>query len=62
MNRLMNAILLYLQAMIIEAILTTILILVCCAVWDRRNADKPDSTPLRFGFIIAAIGMVAVSI
>lgn len=45
----------------IETILTTVLILVCCAVWDRRNADKPDSTPLRFGFIISAIGMVAVS-
>lgn len=52
----------FFQAVVIEAILTTILILVCCAVWDRRNADKPDSTPLRFGFIVAVIGMVAVSI
>ncbi|KAI7815656.1 Entomoglyceroporin-3 [Rhyzopertha dominica] len=47
------------QAVVLEAILTTILILVCAAVWDKRNADKPDSVPLRFGFIIAVIGMVA---
>ncbi|KAJ8911830.1 hypothetical protein NQ315_012560, partial [Exocentrus adspersus] len=48
-----------LQALAIEIIITTILIVVVCAVWDKRNIDKPDSVPLRFGFVIVAISMVA---
>lgn len=51
-----------LQALAIETIITTVLIIIVCAVWDKRNADKSDSVPLRFGFVIVAISMVAVSI
>ncbi|XP_066147571.1 aquaporin AQPAn.G-like isoform X2 [Euwallacea fornicatus] len=47
------------QALAIESLITCVLILVCCAIWDRRNAEKQDSVPARFGFIIAAISMVA---
>ncbi|XP_019764160.1 aquaporin AQPAe.a isoform X2 [Dendroctonus ponderosae] len=47
------------QSLAIETIITCVLILVCCGVWDKRNAHKQDSTPARFGFIIAAIAMVA---
>ncbi|XP_066259169.1 aquaporin AQPAn.G-like isoform X2 [Euwallacea similis] len=47
------------QALAIESLITCVLILVCCAIWDRRNAEKQDSVPSRFGFIIAAISMVA---
>lgn len=47
------------QALAIETIITTVLIIIVCAVWDKRNADKPDSVPLRFGFVIVAISMVA---
>ncbi|XP_030767829.1 aquaporin AQPAn.G-like [Sitophilus oryzae] len=47
------------QALIIETIITAVLILVCCGVWDPRNAQKQDSVPLRFGLIITAIAMVA---
>ncbi|RZC34885.1 aquaporin NIP1-2-like [Asbolus verrucosus] len=47
------------QGLGIEIVITTVLILICCAVWDKRNANKPDSTPLRFGFAIAAISMAA---
>jgi aquaporin related protein len=43
-------------------VITTLLILICCAVWDKRNAEKADSLPLRFGLAIAAISMAAVSI
>ncbi|KAJ8942301.1 hypothetical protein NQ318_005619 [Aromia moschata] len=50
------------QALIIETLITTILIMVVCAVWDKRNTDKPDSVPLRFAFIVVAISMVAVSL
>lgn len=48
-----------LQALAIETIITTILIIIVCAVWDKRNADKSDSVPLRFGFVLVAISMVA---
>ncbi|XP_060516952.1 aquaporin AQPAe.a-like isoform X2 [Cylas formicarius] len=47
------------QGLAIETIITCVLILVCCGVWDKRNAEKQDSTPARFGFIVAAISMVA---
>lgn len=40
------------QALTIEFVATTVLILVCCAVWDERNAHLHDSVALRFGFVI----------
>lgn len=40
------------QALTIEFVATTVLILVCCAVWDDRNAHLHDSVALRFGFVI----------
>lgn len=49
------------QAIVIETIITGVLILVCCAVWDKRNAHKQDSICTRFGFIVAVISIVAVS-
>lgn len=51
-----------LQAVAIETIITCVLILVCCGVWDKRNEHKQDSTGARFGLIVAGIAMVAVSI
>lgn len=47
------------QALAIEIIITATLIIVVCAVWDKRNEDKPDSVPLRFAFVVAGISMVA---
>ncbi|XP_056634906.1 aquaporin AQPAn.G-like isoform X2 [Diorhabda sublineata] len=47
------------QALAIETIITATLIIVVCAVWDKRNEDKSDSVPLRFAFVIAGISMVA---
>lgn len=41
-----------LQALTIEFVATTVLILVCCAVWDERNSHLHDSVALRFGFVI----------
>lgn len=46
------------QAVAIEYISTTILILICGGVWDPRNAKHQDSIPLKFGFAITAIGMI----
>ncbi|XP_077302565.1 aquaporin-like [Arctopsyche grandis] len=47
------------QAVLIEAIITSVLILVCCAVWDPCNSKNTDSVPIKFGFTIAAISMSA---
>jgi len=45
------------QAIGIEAITTAVLILVCCSVWDRRNAKNSDGISLKFGFVISGIAM-----
>lgn len=47
-----------LQATFIEAIATAVLILICCAIWDKRNASKGDSLSLRFGLAVAGLAMV----
>ncbi|GJQ70304.1 hypothetical protein Trydic_g22742 [Trypoxylus dichotomus] len=45
------------QAIGIEAITTAVLILICCSVWDKRNATNTDSISIKFGFAIAGIAM-----
>lgn len=50
------------QALLVEFLATTVLILVCCGVWDPRNSQNSDSIPLRFGFTITALALVTVSI
>jgi len=47
------------QALVIETVITAVLILVCCAIWDKRNEQKQDSVPLRFGLVIATIAIAA---
>lgn len=47
------------QALTIEVVITTVLIMICCSVWDKRNAKNTDSTPVRFGLIISVISMAA---
>ncbi|XP_069679268.1 aquaporin AQPAe.a-like isoform X2 [Periplaneta americana] len=48
-----------LQALLTEFLITSILILVVCAVFDRRNAHNSDSVPIKFGLTIGAIAMAA---
>lgn len=50
------------QAVGIEFLATAVLTLVCCGVWDPRNAKHHDSVPLRFGFTIGCLAVAAVSI
>lgn len=45
------------QALCIEFIITAVLALVCCGVWDSRNAKYHDSVALRFGFTIACLAI-----
>lgn len=45
----------------IEIAITSALCFVLGAVLDGRNAQKVDSTPLRFGLTVSALSIVAVS-
>lgn len=46
-----------LQGVFIETVATGLLILAFCAVSDPRTKKNSDSTPLRFGFLIFALGV-----
>jgi aquaporin related protein len=45
------------QGLFVEFILSLILSLFCCGVWDRRNKDKHDSVAIRFGLAVAVLAM-----
>lgn len=45
------------QAVLGEFVGTAALLILCCAVWDPRNAANTDGIPLKFGLLIAAIAM-----
>ncbi|KAG7212268.1 hypothetical protein KM043_012597 [Ampulex compressa] len=45
------------QGLILEGLSTGILMMVACAVWDRRNEKNSDSVPLKFGFAVAVMAM-----
>ncbi|XP_068144014.1 aquaporin AQPcic-like [Drosophila tropicalis] len=47
------------QAFGIEFVITAILILVCCGVWDPRNSKFHDSVAIRFGLAIACLACAA---
>lgn len=47
-----------LQALVVEFLLSLILVWVCCSLWDSRNREKNDSTPIRLGLTIAGLAMV----
>ncbi|XP_055850381.1 aquaporin AQPAn.G-like isoform X2 [Episyrphus balteatus] len=44
-----------LQGLGIEFVLTTVLIFVCCGVWDPRNAKHHDSVAIKFGLAVASL-------
>jgi aquaporin rerated protein, invertebrate len=47
------------QAFLVEFAATVVLIGVCTGLWDPRNAKHGDSIPIKFGFTVAALAMVA---
>lgn len=47
------------QAVGIEFLATAVLTLVCCGVWDPRNAKHHDSVALKFGFTIGCLAVAA---
>ncbi|XP_058461218.1 aquaporin AQPAe.a-like isoform X2 [Malaya genurostris] len=47
------------QAVGIEYLVSGVLVLVCCGVWDPRNAKHHDSVALKFGFTIGCLAVAA---
>uniref|UniRef100_V5I9M7 Aquaporin n=1 Tax=Anoplophora glabripennis TaxID=217634 RepID=V5I9M7_ANOGL len=47
------------QGFLVEFMISFILALVCCGVWDAKNSDKHDSVAIRFGLAIAVLAMAA---
>jgi len=47
------------QALTIEFLATTVLVLVNLAIWDHRNAKYQDSAPLKFGFVVFVLSCTA---
>ncbi|KAJ1528345.1 hypothetical protein ONE63_006765 [Megalurothrips usitatus] len=45
------------QALLAELIATCALLMLCCAVWDPRNATNTDGIPVKFGLLIAGIAL-----
>jgi len=48
-----------LQGFGIEFIITSVLILVCCGVWDPRNSKYHDSVAIRFGLAVTCLACTA---
>jgi len=46
-----------LQGLLAEFLVTSILVLVLCSVFDRRNARNTDSVSIKFGLTVAAVAM-----
>lgn len=46
-----------LQGLLAEFLVTSILVLVLCSVFDRRNAHNTDSVSIKFGLTVAAVAM-----
>lgn len=50
------------QAFLVEFGITLVLVLVCCAVWDKRNSNNIDSIPVRFGLTVGGLAFSGVSL
>ncbi|RZC37437.1 MIP domain containing protein [Asbolus verrucosus] len=49
------------QGLLVEFLISFMLGLVCCGVWDVRNNTKHDSVPIRFGLAIAVLALAGGS-
>lgn len=49
------------QVFFLEYFATTVLITLCCASWDPRNAKCQDSIALKFGFAVSVLSITVVS-
>ncbi|XP_037813727.1 aquaporin AQPcic-like [Lucilia sericata] len=51
-----------LQVFVVEFIVTSMLVVVCCAVWDSRNVKHQDSLPVRLGLTVGCLIFSAVNL
>lgn len=49
------------DAFVIEFIATSVLISICCALWDNRNKNAQDSAAIRFGLALTILSVIFVS-
>lgn len=49
------------QVFFLEFFSTMVLITVCCASWDPRNAHLQDSVAIKFGLTVALLSITVVS-
>jgi aquaporin related protein len=47
------------QGIFVEFMISFILVLVICGIWDAKNKGKTDSTPLRFGLALGGLAIAA---
>ncbi|CAG9862713.1 unnamed protein product [Phyllotreta striolata] len=45
------------QIFLVEFLLTLVLVWVCCAIWDSRNAENTDSVSIKLGLTVAGLAM-----
>ncbi|KAM7362748.1 aquaporin-4-like [Cochliomyia hominivorax] len=50
------------QAFIVEFIISSMLVVVCCAVWDSSNAKHQDSLPIRLGLTVGCLIFSSVNL
>lgn len=50
------------HSLAVEYVATTCLVLICCGVWDKRNAQVMDSVALKFGLALTALVVILVSL
>ena len=47
------------QGLFIEGIATAVLMLLACAIWDKKNEKNTDSVAIKFGLTITALATAA---
>ncbi|XP_043463196.1 aquaporin AQPAe.a-like [Leptopilina heterotoma] len=47
------------QGLIVELISTAVLMMIACAVWDKRNERNTDSVAIKFGLAVTALATAA---
>ena len=50
------------QVFVIEFVGSSMLVAVCCAIWDSKNANRHDSAPIRVGFTMGSLVFATVSL
>lgn len=50
------------QGFLIEFVVTSVLVLVVCSVWDPRNKDKSDSAAIKLGLFLEILSKLVLNV